>query len=35
MSGDKLRALGWSTKVTLEDGIRQTYADFLAAYAPA
>jgi GDP-L-fucose synthase len=35
MSGDKLRALGWSPKVTLEDGIRQTYADFFAAYAPA
>jgi GDP-L-fucose synthase len=35
MSGDRLRALGWSPKISLEDGIRQTYAEFLAAYASA
>lgn len=29
MSGDKLKALGWSPRISLEDGIRSTYAWYL------
>ncbi|MFG1225407.1 GDP-L-fucose synthase family protein [Xanthobacter wiegelii] len=30
MSADKIRALGWAPKVTLAEGVKTTYADFLA-----
>lgn len=30
MSGDKLRALGWQPRISLEDGIAETYRHFLA-----
>ncbi|WP_454918619.1 GDP-L-fucose synthase [Xanthobacter sediminis] len=30
MSAEKLRAMNWAPKITLEDGIRETYAAFLA-----
>jgi len=29
MDSSRLKALGWSPKVTLEDGIRGAYQDFL------
>jgi GDP-L-fucose synthase len=29
MSGDKLKAMGWSPQIALEDGVRQAYAAFL------
>ena len=29
MSADKLRAMGWEPKITLEDGVRETYKWFL------
>jgi GDP-L-fucose synthase len=35
MSGDKLRALGWRPRISLEDGIRSTYAWYLANTAEA
>jgi GDP-L-fucose synthase len=35
MCGDRIRALGWSPKVPLQSGIRQTYGDFLAAHEKA
>lgn len=35
MSADKLNRLGWSPSIPLEDGIRRTYADFLASSAAA
>jgi len=31
MSADRLRALGWTPSISLEDGIRRTYRDFCAA----
>lgn len=33
MSADRLRALGWSPSISLEDGILRTYRDFCAAGA--
>lgn len=33
MSSDKLRGLGWTPRIPLEDGIRATYAWFLAHHA--
>ena len=33
MSADKLRAMGWSPSISLEDGVKSTYDWFLANYA--
>ncbi|MFZ2099055.1 MAG: GDP-L-fucose synthase [Oricola sp.] len=33
MSSDKLRSMGWTPKIALEDGIARVYRDFLAEYA--
>jgi nucleoside-diphosphate-sugar epimerase len=30
MDSARLRALGWAPAVTLQDGLRRTYDDFLA-----
>ena len=30
MDSGRLAALGWTAKIGLEEGLRQTYADFLA-----
>ncbi|MGM4921478.1 GDP-L-fucose synthase family protein [Tardiphaga sp. 804_B3_N1_9] len=32
---DRLRELGWSPRISLEDGIREAYADFLARHQDA
>jgi GDP-L-fucose synthase len=34
MSGDRLRALGWSPRIGLEDGLRATYSWFIAHAHP-
>jgi GDP-L-fucose synthase len=33
MDSSRINALGWNAKVTLEDGLKVTYQDFLARHA--